>query len=274
MPVLAKPELQVVRFPPRVTSAFRPNMRIPSIRVRARRLAARVDEFVGFLLLAYAQAMFLRPMRRNLELIGRHAPPKQAAFEQLRATLYWNLVLEVMKLCGDDDRRTASIPVMMRQLKEPELRTYLLRLYSRPALPRTKGESHRQWRSLCKGERANLRKKFRDTYARLRANVIALKRSTAFLGLKKVRNQKLAHHQVVTSQGGIRRIDLGKLNLKIGDETKILEQTRQIADDLSSLARRASFSWEGYLAQEERDVCAFWQIESLDGPVSAQLPAS
>lgn len=243
----------------------------PSVQVRARRMAARVDELVGFLLHAYSLAMFLRPMRRNLELIGRFGPPKRAGFEQLRATLYWNLVLEIMKLIADADwqGRTASVPVVMRQLRrDRELRTYLLRLYSRARLPRVKGESREQWQRLCRRERAEFRKNFWTTYARLRANVTALKRNAVFRAFKKVRNEKLAHHQVVTPTGQIRRIDLGKLKLKIGDEMVLLEKAREIADDMSSITRRGSFSWDSYLKQEERDVCAYWDIESLDGAVS------
>lgn len=240
----------------------------PSVRVRTRRLAERVDQFVGFLLETYALAVFLRPMRVNLELIARHAPPRRAGFEQLRTTLYWSLVLEIMKLTADEDRRsrTASIPVIMRQLKrDRELRNYLMRLYSRSRWPRVKGEKRDQWEALCRKERTELRKKFWMIYARVRTNFRALKRSPAFRGFKSVRNEKLAHHQVLTRRGTIRRIDLSKLHLKIGDETKLLELAREIADDLSSIARRASFSWDGYLEQEARDVCAFWRIKSLDG---------
>jgi hypothetical protein len=235
---------------------------------RAARLAERVDHFTTFLLLTYAQALFLRPMLRNVDLIARMGgTPRRAGFEQLRTTLYWSVVLELMKLCGDRDTRTASVPSIIQELRDPAVRNVLLKKHSRPGLPRMHEESYAQWRNHSSQERARLRRQFRDRYLRLRKNFTALKRSREFKAFKKVRNQALAHRQVVTTKGDIRPLDLGLLKLKVGDENKLLELTREIAVDLNSIVRGASFSWDSYLESETRDVCAFWEIDSLDGPV-------
>lgn len=245
-----------------------PKKPIASPERRAALLAERVDHFTTFLLLTYAQALFLRPMLRNVELIARMGvTPRRPGFEQLRKTLYWTVVLELMKLCGDWDDRTASVPSIMREVRDPGVRKVLLKKQSRPGLPRMERETYAQWRKLSSLERARLRRRFQERYLRLRKSFTALKRSREFKAFKKVRNQALAHRQVVTPKGDVRPLDFGPLKLKVGDENKLLELTREIAVDLNSIVRGASFSWESYLETETRDVCAFWEIDSLDGPV-------
>ncbi|MBI4622333.1 MAG: hypothetical protein HY736_03805 [Verrucomicrobia bacterium] len=193
--------------------------------------------------------------------------PRRAGFEQLRRTLYWTVVLEIMKLCGDRDQRTASVPSIMRELRDPAVRNILFKKHCRPGLPRMAGDGYGMWSAFSKEERARLKKQFKERYHRLRVNFSALKRSREFRAFKKARNQALAHHQVVTTKGAIKPFDAAVLKLKIGDENKLLELTRGIAVDLNSIVRGASFSGESYLETETRDVCAFWEIESLDGPV-------
>lgn len=241
--------------------------RIPTAAERAAKLAQRVDHFTTLLLLVHAQALFLRPMLRNVELVARMGTTgRRAGFEQLRLTLYRTVILELMKLCGDRDQRTASLPALIAELRNPEVRRELLRKYSRPGWPRAKGDTYAMWRSESKRERAELKRRFRDRYRRLRANFSALKRSREFKAFRKIRNRLLAHYQVVTPQGAIRLFDPGSLKLKVGDENRLLALVREIAVDLNSVVRGASFSWEAYLEAETRDVCAFWEIESLDGP--------
>ena len=233
--------------------------------VRAAKLALRVDHFMTLLLLVHAQALFLRPMLRNAELIARMGVTRRrAGFEQLRRTLYWTVVQELMKLCSDRDRRTASLPAIVQELRDSQVRNELLKKYSRPGWPRIKGESYAAWRVQSKQERVDLKKRFRERYQRLRAKFSALKRSREFRAFRKIRNQSLAHHQVVTPQGAIRLFDSSSLKLKIGDENKLLALMCEIAVDLNSVARGASFSWDSYMETETRDVCAFWEIESLD----------
>jgi hypothetical protein len=151
-------------------------------------------------------------------------------------------------------------------LKDPELKEYLLKIRSRPGFPRTKGESYRAWQALQKEERARQRDRLRGIYKRLRSKISILKRSRALKDMRTVRNKMLSHHEAVEVEGELKLFDLRTLNLKFGDERKILELAREIAIDLNSLVRGASFTWESYLNVEEQDVCAFWQIPSMDGP--------
>jgi len=234
---------------------------------RARFLAARVDHFTTLLLFAYAQYLFLRPMARNVELIARYGGSRKGTgFQQLRNTLYWALIQELAKLCADKDSRTVSIPsIGYWLLRDPELRKYLLKLHSRPGFPRKKGERYRDWQALQREERAEQRVRLRATYKSLRTNLSALKCSRELKAIKTVRDKMLSHHEAKDVKGELRLFDLAKLRLKFGDERRILEQAREIAVALNSLIRGTSFSWDSYVTVEEQDVCAFWEIPSIDG---------
>lgn len=89
---------------------------------RSRSLSDDVAFLFGLLLRAYGLYALIRPMLAEGELISRYGEPKRrSVFEEMRDVLYWALVLELIKLCGDHDERSTSIYKVVKTIQDPAI---------------------------------------------------------------------------------------------------------------------------------------------------------
>lgn len=229
------------------------------------KLEAEVQSLLGLLTRAYAQFLFLRPMMVNERLIKRiGSQEKGVGFRQLREWLYWGFIQEIVKLCQDLDARTPSIRKLRNALEDDSTLQALKEKYSRRSPPQIEGLDQPVINQLQKQEESELRSAFDETYRRFRKSSGELLSSHALAGYKTIRNKLIAHNELCESDAGYSFFDIKVLNLKYGQERHLLEAAKEIFDDLDSLVRNASFSWDSFFEQETRDVCKFWDIETIE----------
>ena len=113
---------------------------------------------------------------------------------------------------------------------------------------------------------AQLRSEFRGIYSRFRQHSREMLASNSVGGYKTVRDKLIAHNELRKSPAGYDFFDdFKELNLKYGDERRLLETLRELVEDLLYLVRNIDFSWDTLFRQEEKNVCDFWEIGSIDG---------
>ena len=233
------------------------------------KLKAQVESLQNLLIRAYAKFLFFRPMMANDSLNERiSAEGKHVGFEQLRNWLYWDFIQELVKLCDDADRRTPSIRLMKDALAEPELVAFLKEKYSRRTWPPMEGEDSEIVRLLQTREKEELQLSFDHTYRRFQDLSAQLLSSPALIGYITIRDKLIAHNELRKTDDGYTFFDLKVLKLKYGQERQTLELAREIADDLDSIVRNSSFSWDSFFEQETEDVCKFWDIDTIEPSVS------
>ena len=229
------------------------------------KLKAQVDILHMLLLRVYRQFLFLRPMMVNNSLIDRiNKEGKGIGFEDLRILLYYNIILELVKICDDKNEKTPSIRNIAKKLEDQNTRKLLENEHSISDLTRVEGESEKTWERLRKQDEEELRKKFQETYERMRKNSDELLKSKSLMGYIKMRHNLIGHYQVQYKDGRYQLYDPKKHNLKSGQERILLESAKDIIDDLQSLVLQSCFSWDSFFIPEKRDVCIFWDIESIE----------
>jgi hypothetical protein len=81
------------------------------------KLETQVEALFNLTQRASARFRFLKPMLDNRKLIECiESENKGVGFTQLRSWLYWSLVLELSKLCRDNDKRSPSIHAIRKKL--------------------------------------------------------------------------------------------------------------------------------------------------------------
>lgn len=232
---------------------------------RIAKLKAEVNSLFDLVIRAYGQFLFLQPMMVNSRLHKRmESENKQTGFIQLRTWLYWSFIQELVKVCDDPDKRTPSIRKFREELDSANILRVLKERYSRRTWPRVKGQDFEIAKYLQKQEEAELRLAFDDVHDRFRASSAELIASDVLAGYKKIRNKLIAHNELRKAPTGYTFFDIKDLNLKYGQERKLLEMARHIVDDLDLLVRNATFAWDTFLEQETKAVCAFWEIAALE----------
>jgi AbiU2 len=232
---------------------------------RIDKLEAEVESLLGLLMGAYAQFLFLRPMMVNEHLIKRIAlQEKGVGFRQLRDWLYWGFIQEIVKLCQDPDDRTPSIRKLRKVLEDETTLQALKEKYSRRSPPQIEGVDQRIINHFQKQEESELRLEFDETYRRFRKSSAELLSSDALAAYKKIRDKLIAHNELHKSDAGYSFFDINILNLKYGQESQVLEAAKEIFDDLDSLVRNSSVAWNQFFEHETREVCKFWEIETIE----------
>jgi len=230
-----------------------------------KKLESQVDSLLTLFMRAYSQYLFQRPMMVNTDIISRMGKEgKRRGFEHLRNQLYWNLVQEIVKICDDSDERTPCIKKITMKLKDKNTLKILEDGYSNQGYPRVEGEDYATWEKLQKEYQDDWRKKFKKTYDRMIKNAEELLSSDILSGYKTVRDKVLAHNELRLVDSNYELFDISVLNLKFGQERIILDRAKEIIDDLNSLVRGASFSWDSFIDPETRAVCTFWSIKSIE----------
>ena len=229
------------------------------------KLEAEAESLMTLLIHAYAQFLFLRPMLVHNELIARIGNEgKMAGFEQLRNLLYWNFIQELVKLCKDDDKRVTSVSKLMEKINDRAVKEILEDKFSCHGLPQIEGEDEETWKRHQKEYEEEWREKFRKDFDRLQKNTEKLLSSEALSKFKEIRDSRIAHNELRKTANGYEFFDISTLELKIGQERELLELLKEVVNDLNSVVRNAGFSWESFLEPETRDVCKFWDIESIE----------
>ena len=229
------------------------------------KLEAEAGSLMTLLIRAYAQFLFLRPMLVHNELIARIGTEgKMAGFEQLRNLLYWNFIQELVQLCEDNDKRTTSVSKLMEKIKDPSVKKILEDKFSCQGLPQIEGEDEETRNRHQKEYEEEWREKFRKDFDRLQNNTEKLLDSNALSGFKKIRDSLIAHNELWKTANGYEFFDIATLKLKFGQERELFELLKEVVIDLNSVVRNAGFSWESFLEPETRDVCKFWEIESIE----------
>ena len=229
------------------------------------KLDGEVESLLTLLLRAYGQFLFFRPMMVNEKLIQRMSLQKKGVgFRQLRDWLYWGFVQQIVNLCLDPDDRTPSIRKLRRELEDEGVLKTLKEKYSRRAPPKIEGLDQGVIDQLHEQEESELRLEFDKTYRDFRSSSAELLSSQALAGYKTIRDKLIAHNELCKLDDGYAFFDIKVLGLKYGQERQVLEATKAIFDDLYGLIRNASFSWNSFFEQQTRDVCKFWDIETIE----------
>ena len=229
------------------------------------KLEAEAESLVILLIRAYAQFLFLRPMFVHIKLIARIGTEgKGVGFEQLRNLLYWNFIQELVKLCKDNDKRATSVSKLMEKINDRAVKEILEDKYSCQGLPQIEGEDEETWKKHQKEYEIESRKRFSNVFDRLQNNTKELLDGNALSECKRIRDKLIAHNELRKTANGYEFFDITKLKLKFGQERELLELLKKVVNDLNSVVRNTGFSLEPYLEQETRDVCKFWEIESIE----------
>lgn len=229
------------------------------------KLETEVESLLGLLVRAYGQFLFLRPMMVNEKLIERISlQEKGVGFRQLLDWLYWGFIQEIVKICLDPDDRTPSIRKLRKALEDESTLQALKEKYSRRSPPKIEGLDQGVIQQLQKQDESELRSEFDETYRRFRNRSAELISSHALAGYKTIRDKLIAHNELCKSDEGYSFFDIKVLNLKYGQERQVLEAAKNVFNDLDALVRNACFSWTDFLQQETRDVCKFWDIETIE----------
>jgi len=220
---------------------------------RIERLEAHVDALLKLTIGAHERFLFLRPMMINQQLTDRIGNQERAiCFRQLRGWLYWGLVLEVRKICSDSSDQS------------PCIRKFSIALEDAETIKALEDKCVKNNREVA--PEAELRSEFRGIYSRFTQHSREMLASNSVGGYKTVRDKLIAHNELRKSPTGYDFFDdFKELKLKYGDERRLLETLRELVADLLHLVRNIDFSWDTFFRQEEKRVCDFWEIESIDG---------
>ena len=220
---------------------------------------------MDLLISAYAQFLFLRPMLVHNDLIARiRTEGKSAGFEKLCKLLYWSFIQELVKLCEDKDERTPTVRKLMEKIKDPAVNKILEDKFSCHVMPQIEGEDEETRKRHQQEDEKKWREKFRKDFDRLQNNTEKLLDSNALSGFKKIRDSRIAHNELRKTANGYKFFDIATLELKFGQERELLELLKKVVIYLNLVVRNAGFSWESFLEPETRDVCKFWEIESIE----------
>jgi AbiU2 len=217
------------------------------------KLEAHVESLFTLTICAHERFLFLRPMMVNQQLIDRIArEEKGIGFRQLRGWLYWALVQELSKICCDKDLKTPCIANICSSLKDPNVLKALEDNYVK------KGREM--------GSESHLRSEFQRIYIGLKQRSEEMLNSTTVGGYKTIRDKLISHNELRKSPAGnYEFFDVKESKLKYGEERKLLETIRAIVTDLLCLVRNTDFGWDTFFRQEEKTVCDFFGIESING---------
>lgn len=232
---------------------------------RIAKLQAQVKSLLDLLIRAYGQFLFLRPMMVNPNLIERiSSQEKGVGFRQLREWLYWGFIQEIVKVCLDTGEKTPSIRDLTAALEDKQTLQILKDKYSRRAPPKIEGVEREIIDQLHKQEQSKLRAEFDETYEHFRKTSAELLSSHALSGYRTIRDKLIAHNELCKSDESYSFFDINVLSLKYGQERCVLDAAKDVVSDLDALVCNASFSWNHFFELETRDVCKFWEIDTID----------
>ncbi len=109
-----------------------------------------------------------------------------------------------------------------------------------------------------------MRQEFRARLAQLTKRASRNLSSPVLHAYRNVRHRLIAHTQVSFSEDSCDVFDIRTLRLKYGQERPLLTEAMDIIHELLGTVNGIDFSWESIRRLNTKDVCAFWNIQSLD----------
>lgn len=223
-------------------------------------LEEQVSQLFGLLLRTYGLYLFVKPMLFDQALIARYSETGRGRwFVELRNVLYWHMVLEICKLAGDGDSRSPCIRKLRAEIARPEIRQWLEheRMPVRPDFP---GSARTMYEMLRGAELKAQKGYFAQHHQKLMEACDRLLKNPALIQYRLVRNKLIAHNEHQLVDGKLQTLDVGKLGLKYGDERLLLENMKEIMDEMSAVVRGVAFDWDSFFGPEQRDVDEFWGL--------------
>jgi len=220
-----------------------------------KKLEAEVEALFTLMVRAYGLFAFIKPMMRNKVLLRRiESERKGEGFELLRNWLYWALVLELNKICSDDDERAPSLKGITKKLEDVHLRKQLENKYA---------NNHRF-------EEAVLRAEFNRLYSKYLQRAKKLLSSQSVGGYKTIRDKLISHNELRLSQEGPTGYDfydVKEAKLKYGDESRLLSKLEGLVKLLLMIVRRGGgFEWGKSVRIEEQAARKFWDLQVPPDP--------
>lgn len=177
--------------------------------------------------------------------------------------VYWALVLELNKICSDDDRRTPSIKRITEKLKDDHLRKQLEDKYAKgnPDVDETE-----------------LRAEFNDLYSKYVRRAKKLLSSQSVGGYETIRHKLIAHNELRSSKSGQARppelthikeydfFDVKNAKVKYGDERRLLSKLQGLVKLLLVIVRSVGFDWGMSVRIEEKAAREFWDLQAPPEP--------
>ena len=232
------------------------------LKQRIVRLDGHIRKLRGLVMGAHEIYAILRPMMAHKNLLARISFQKRnGGFLTIRHALYWYLILELVKIVADDDKRVPSILLLREILTDKQVKAYLCNEYSRRTLP-TKGFEQvgaaEFWGRFKDQNKNKLKSEFESIYCRAMTESEKLLKSDAIANLRTVRDKRLAHNEMKCQNGNYEFIDICILG-KYGDEKIVLQAATRIIGDILAL-RGVSFDWEEFDRATIHDASMFWGL--------------
>jgi AbiU2 len=219
------------------------------------KLESEVEALFNLTLRASARFRFLKPMLDNRKLIDRiELEGKGEGFNQLRNWLYWGLVLELSKLCRDNDTRSPSIYAIRERLaNDASLVQTLEDKYAK---------ANRQM-----FEEAELRAEFRKIYKRFEKGADEMLAGRVAGGYRTIRNKLIAHNEL-RKDGQFH--DVKDEKLKYGDEHSLLKTLSELITDLALIVKNTDVqsAWNTPRQWDDEIATTFWDLDSSNQRVT------
>ena len=230
---------------------------------RITKIESHTEKLLDLLIGTHTVYAILRPMNVDEELFARFSRENRGAgFDTIRHVLYWNLVLELVKIVADDDCRVPSIHNLRNHLADAQVKASFREKYSAwgSAAKESDLPDEKEFlRRLARGHEEEDSRTFDALYEKAMNESAELLGSTPLAHMKDVRDKVLGHNELKFQNGSYRFIDIQTYGLKYGDEKVLLEKATQVFDDFFALVKRASFEWDRSKAIMERDAKSFWK---------------
>jgi ribosomal protein L13E len=215
-----------------------------------RRIKGHMEVLHELFLNLYASYIMLRPIMVNPPLIQRLSEGRKApGYRQLFDTLYWQFILDLVKIWGDagkeSDKRSPCLLDISACLKN-DVTAKSLKEEHRSAYLDDAGEREKDFQMRCR--RIQL-----ITSLVTQPNHVLKKYKT-------VRCKNIAHNETRATPKGYTLYSIKELGLKYGQEKILLEEARVVLADLNAVVRDQCFDWDGFFEHETRQVADFWGI--------------
>lgn len=231
---------------------------------RITKIESHAEKLLDLLIGAHTVYAVLRPMNVDEELVARFSRQNRGAgFDTIRHVLYWYLVLELVKIVADKDRRVPSIRNLRNHLGDGQVKAFFKKkncAWGVPGKESSLPEEREFVRQIAKRHEQEDGQKFDALYEKAMKDSAELLGSTLLACMEDVRDELLAHNELkFQKNGSYRFVDIQTYGLKYGDEKMLLENATHVFDDFFALVKRASFEWDRSKAMMERDAISFWK---------------
>ena len=211
------------------------------------KLESEVEALFNLTQRASARFHFLKPMLDNRKLIDRiESENKGEGFNQLRSWLYWALVLELSKLCRDNDERSPSIHAIRNRLANDAALVQ--------ALEDKYAKNNREM-----FDEATLRAEFRNICERFEKAADEMLGGRVAGGYRTIRNKLIAHNEL-RKDGQFH--DVKDEGLKYGDERALLKRLQELVTDLATIVRNVDVEWSTGDRWDDEIASTFWELDS------------